>query len=450
MIGKEKLMKKLEAVLRQSPADQTEIVFIGEDSGLTRYANSVIHQNVAECNQRIVFRTVLGKKVGVSVTNSMVLEDMKLALENSLEIARKQPDNPDFPGLPKPAAYKRLNTFDKATASCSPARRARMVAQVIAQASKHGFTVAGALSTSAGEIAVLNSRGVRAYQPISSASINIIAMSENSSGYAAGFSRKVAEIDAKALAKVAVEKCLLSRNPRSLEPGEYEVILEPSAISELFEWLNYIAFGSKSFQQGTSFLAGRIGRKITSEKISIFDDALDPRLIAFPFDFEGVPKKKVPFISKGVAKGVVFDRSSAVKSKTKSTGHALPATDSAEGASALNIVMSPGKTPRAKMVAGVKRGILVTRFHYINGFIDTRNSVLTGMTRDGTFLIENGRITCGIKNLRFTDSMMQAFKSAVAISKETQLINAWGTGVGCVSAPTVHLGKFKFSGKTDF
>jgi PmbA protein len=450
MIGKEKLIRKLDAVIKHSKADETEIVFIGEESGLTRYANSIIHQNVYEKNQRIVIRTAVGKRIGVASTNSLEDTDLKQVIDNSIEIARGQAANPEYPGLPRPAKYRKISTFDKATANFTPLQRARAVQKIIAEASKRGFTMAGAFSTGCGEVAVVNSRGVKAYQPISYAFTNMIAMSDTSSGYAAGFSRKVRDIDPKKLAQVAVEKCRLSQNPQSVEPGEYEVILEPPAVAEMFEWLNYVSFGSKPFQQGTSFLSRRVGRKITSEKLSVFDDALDPKLVAFPFDFEGVPKKKVPFISKGIVKGVVYDRLAAVKGKTKSTGHALPATDAAQGAYALNIVIAPGKTPRARMLASVKRGILVTRFHYINGFIDTRNSVLTGMTRDGTFLIENGKIVGGIKNLRFTDSVMRAFKSAIAISRETQLVNTGSSALGGISAPTVHLGSFRFSGKTEF
>lgn len=450
MIGKEKLLKKLESILAHSTADQTEIVYIGDEFGLTRFANSFIHQNVYENNCRILFRTVLGKRVGVASTNSLIDADLKQTLDNSIEIARSRAENPKFPGLPKAGKYKQLATFDKATARCTPMLRAKTVQKVIAEATKQGFTMAGAYSTSSGEIAIVSSRGVRAYQPVTAASINMVTMSDTSSGYASAVSRRTSDIDFKALAKTAVDKCKLSQNPQALEPGEYEVILEPAAVAEVVEWLNYTGFGSKSFQQGTSFLASRIGRKITSEKITIYDNALDPKAIAFPFDFEGVPKKKVMLIDKGVAKGVVYDSMAAIKGKTKSTGHALPATEAAEGALGLNIVVAPGKTPRAKMISGVKRGILVTRFHYINGLIDTRNSVLTGMTRDGTFLIENGELKYGIKNLRFTDSMMRAFKSTVAISKESQLIAAWWSSVGCVSVPTIHLGSFKFSGKTEF
>ncbi len=450
MIGKEKLFARLEKVLAYSPADETEIIYVGNESGLTRYANSAIHQNVFENNSKIYFRTVFGKKIGVASTNSLVNSDLKKTLENSCEIAHNQPENPNFPGLPGPAKYREIDTFDQKTANFTPRNRAMEVKKIIKIADREKFTLAGAFATTMGEIAIVNSKGVHAYQPITSASINMIAMSDNSSGYAAGLSRGVDNIDFEKLAETAVKKCALSQNPISLEPGDYEVILEPAAVGALLEWINYVGFGSKSFQDKTSLLAGKIGKKITSSMISIVDNGLNAKSVAFPFDFEGVPKKKVTIIDKGVARGVVYDRTAALKAKTKSTGHALTPESSGMGAIALNLEMAPGKTPRSQMIKKVKRGILVTRFHYINGFIDTPNAVLTGMTRDGTFLIENGEIKSGIKNLRFTDAMMRSFKSVKAISRETELIESWWDAVGCIRAPTLHLGSFKFTGKTEF
>jgi len=450
MIGKEKLYAKLEKVLASSAADQTEIVYFGEEAGLTRYANSYIHQNVFEDNRTIFFRTVLGNRVGVASTNSLTTDDLKRTLANSLEIARQQPENPSFPGLPKPAKYRELNTFDEATAKFNPRDRAKAVKGIIAKAARKRFTVAGACSSSCGEIAILNSLGVRTYQPLTAASVNMIVMSDTSSGYASDTTRRVGEIDFGALADRAVMKCDLSQNPRQVEPGEYEVILEPAAVAEVLEWMNYIGLGSKPFHQNMSFLSGKIGRKVTSDQITIYDNGLDDSAIAMPFDFEGVPKRKVVFIDKGVARGVVYDRAWAFREKTRSTGHALTPDEAGEGALGMNIFMKPGRANREKMIAGVKKGILVTRFHYINGLIDPRNSVLTGMTRDGTFLVENGEIVGGIKNLRFTDSILRAFKSTVAISKDTERIASWWSAVGCMTVPAIHLGSFKFSGKTDF
>ena len=324
MIGKEKLFAKLEKVLAQSKADQTEIVFIGSESALTRYANSYIHQNVAENNSRIYFRSVVDKRVGVASTNSLVLEDLKKTLADSVAIAKTQPENANFPGLANPAKYKELNTFIETTANLSPRDRAKTVKKIISRATKKKFTMAGSLANSTDEIAVLNSLGVRAYQPVTSASVNMIAMSDTSSGYAAGTARDITEIDFDSLAARAVGKCDRSQNPKEIKPGDYEVILEPPAVSEMLEWLNYVSFKSKAYMQGTSFLSGKIGKKLTSDQITIYDNGLDEKSLAFPFDFEGVPKKKVYFLDKGIAKGVVYDRASAFKERTKSTAMPLP------------------------------------------------------------------------------------------------------------------------------
>ena len=450
MIGKEKLFSTFEKVVKSSKADETEIVFIGNSTGLTRYANSTIHQNVFESNAQIIFRVTIGQRIGVASTNSMALNDLKATLKNAFEIAKYQKDNKHYCGLPGPEKYADINTYFENTAIYTPKDRARMVKKVFIRANRRKFTVAGSFATGDGEIAVFNSKGVRCYQPVTSASINIIPMSDTSSGYACGLSRNVDDIDPVALADIAVEKAFKSKKPKSLKAGEYEVILEPSAVAEMMEWINYIGFGSKTFEEKTSFLAGNIGKKLMDDSITIYDDANDEAGIAMPFDFEGVPKQRVTFVDKGVGKGVVYDRTTGNRAGVKSTGHALPAHEQGEGAFALNIFMAPGDKSREEMISSVEKGILVTRFHYINGFIDPPKAVLTGMTRDGTFWIENGQIKHGIKNLRFTDSMLRFFSNVKGVSRDYQLIPSWWDAVGCLSVPTFHLGSFKFTGTTDF
>jgi predicted Zn-dependent protease len=450
MIGKDKLFSLFEKVAKSSKADETEIVYIGSNNGLTRFANSMIHQNVNEDNAKILFRTVIGKKIGVASTNSLVQSDLKDTLKNSFEIAKYQKDNKNFPGLPEPAEYPKIDTFHESTANYAPKDRAKQVKKVFVRANKRKFTAAGAFATGDGEIAIFNSKGVRCYQTVAGASINIIAMSDTSSGYAVGLSRKVEDLDAAALADIAVEKAYLAKKPKPLEAGEYEVILEPSAVAALFEWLNYIGFGSKAFLEKTSFLADKIGQKIMDDSITIYDDGNDLSAIAMPFDFEGVPKQKVFLIQNGIAKGVVYDRITGNKAEVPSTGHGLTANEHGQGALPLNLFLTTGDKSREAMIASVKRGILVTRFHYINGYIDMPNAVLTGMTRDGTYLIEDGQIKHGIKNLRFTDSMLRAFSNVKGISRDRQLIPSWWDAVGCIAAPTIHLGSFKFTGTTDF
>lgn len=449
MIGKDRIISTLNDVIKKSSADQTEAVYIGGENALTRYANSIIHQNVSETNSKIYFRAISGKKIGVASTNSFEREDLKRALDNATEIAKNQRENPDFVSLPSKESYKKIETHFKQTASFSPAQRAEKVKKIFENASKYNLSVAGSFSTSESEIAVFNSLGVACYQPLTSSFINIVVMSDNSSGYSDFLTRDVTKIDVESLADVAIQKCLDSKNPKGLEPGEYDVILEPVAVANLIEWLNYIGFGSKPFQEKTSFLADRIGQKIVSDSVTMYDDGNDEKAIAFPFDLEGVPKKRVVIIQNGVAKGVVYDSLSANKDKVKSTGHALT-PDFTEGAIALNLFIDAGESSKEKMIEKTERGLLVTRFHYINGYLDTRNALFTGMTRDGTFLIENGKIKHGIKNLRFTESMLKAFSNVVELSKDRKIVNSWWEDIGCIVCPSILIKNFKFTGKTEF
>ncbi|HEX9917112.1 MAG TPA: TldD/PmbA family protein [candidate division Zixibacteria bacterium] len=449
MKGKDKILSTLDKMVKQSKADHTEAVYIGGESGLTRYANSTIHQNVSELNSKVYFRTALGKKIGVASTNSLDENNLKKALASALEIAKNQKDNPYFDSLPPKADYRKIDTYIEETAKFSPLERAERVQKIFEMARPYKLDVAGSFTTGEVEIGVANSRGVVCYQGLTSSAINIIAMSDTSSGYSDALSRDVDEIDVDDLAEAAIKKCLDSRNPKEVEPGEYTVILEPVAVGCLMEWLGYIAFGSKPFLEGTSFIAGNVGKKMMGENITIYDDGNDPSGIAFPFDFEGVPKRKVTFVEKGIAKEVVFNTIDANQGKTKSTGHSLT-PDSSEGGFALNVFIQGGNSSLEKMIQSTEKGILITRFHYINGYLDTRVALMTGMTRDGTFWIENGKVKHGIKNLRFTESMTKAFSNVVALSKERKIVNVWWGDVGCTVTPAMLIKNFKFTGKTEF
>jgi PmbA protein len=450
MIGKDRLFTIIEKVMAQSKADQTEAVFIGSSSGLTRFANSYIHQNVAETENKVYFRVAVGKKLGVASTTSMSLTDLKRCLRAATDIAKKQKENPHFEAFPGPQEYPQVETYYDKTARFSPKQRANKLKRLFAKTIKSDLDAAGALSTGEGEMAVLNSNGMRCYQPFTSASGNIVVMGDDSSGYVTFTSRNVDDFDFTRLSDIALKKCNKSKKPKEVKPDKYEVILEPAAVANLLEWLNFIAFGSKAFQEETSFLSGKIGEKILGNNISIYDNALDPSGVAFPFDFEGMPKRQVEFISNGVAKGVVYDTLAGKREGKKSTGHALMPDESGEGAMPFNVFIAPGQASLEDMIAHVENGILVTRFHYINGYLDTRRALMTGMTRDGTFLIKNGKVGKGIKNLRFTDDMLNVFSNVQEISNEAVSIPGWWNAMGCNRVPAMRIANFNFSGKTDF
>ncbi len=449
MIGKEKILETLNSVLKKSEADQAEALFISGESGLTRYANSYIHQNVSERNSRVVFRVALGKRIGIGSTNSFKKDALLKTLTSAYKIALHQKENPDFPGLPIRQKYKKLKTFFKKTEDFSPKQRAEEVKKICDRASEHKLTVAGSFVTGQSEIAVLNTNGLTAYQPFTSASINLVVMSDDSSGYAESMSRDVTQIDFETVAETAIKKCLDSKKPKGVEPGEYDVVLEPAAVGNLFEWLSIIGLGAKQYQEGTSFLNGKMGKKVMGDNFTLIDDGTEESGVPFPFDFEGMPKKKVMLIDKGVAQGLVYDSQTAYKDKVKSTGHSLPppATD---GPVPLNLFVKAGDSSLKKMIESLERGLLVTRFHYINGYLDTKNALMTGMTRDGTFWIENGKVKQGVKNLRFTESMLKAFSNISRISRQRKIAIPWWGDVGVIVTPALLIRNFKFTGKTEF
>jgi predicted Zn-dependent protease len=297
-------------------------------------------------------------------------------------------------------------------------------------------------------VGVASSLGVSTYIPTTYADINTVIMSDTSAGYASALAMDVNDLDFEALGQEAVEKCLHSRNPRALEPGEYTVILEPYAVQDLVMMMAYTGLGAVAWQEGRSFLVGKLDQRIVDHRISIWDDGLSPAGIPMPFDFEGVPKQRVDFIEAGVARGVVYDSYRAAKEEGQaSTGHALPAPNSM-GPFPTNIFMGTGDATLADMIANTERGIYVTRFHYTRP-VEPTQVVITGMTRDGTFLIENGEIAYPIKNLRFTQGYVEALNHVEAIGREVALLSGFG-GFMRTSTPALKLNSFNFTGATEF
>jgi predicted Zn-dependent protease len=277
-------------------------------------------------------------------------------------------------------------------------------------------------------------------------------MGENSSGYAQAGSRNVSRVMPEKVAERAIKKAIDGKNPIELEPGLYEVILEPLASSELLDFLGYLGFNAKTYQEGRSFMCEMMGKKVMGDNITILDDAYNEQGFAFPFDFEGVPKQKVQLIEKGIAKGLVYDSLTAGKENKESTGHALPAPNTF-GPIPTNMVLLSGNSSLDKMIRNAKKAILVTRFHYTNT-VEPKKTIFTGMTRDGTFLIENGAITKPIKNLRFTESIINALNKVLETSQDLTLV---GGGAGYEGrfatgtlVPALRIESFNFSGKTEF
>ncbi len=448
MLGKEKLKKIADRVLALSNADQTEVLLLSDDEHLTRFAVNTIHQNVSETDVSVRVRAVFGKKVGVASGNNLNDEALQKVVESAETMARFQQDNPDLHSLPEPQPTQEMNAYVEATATCTPQERAKGVAAICTMSRENHLEAAGAFSTTVGEIMVANSLGVSAYHSSTVARIVTVAMSDTSSGYAAAAAMDVSTLDPEAVGRQAVDKALCSRDPVKIEPGAYTVILEEDAVANMLLFLGYMGFGALAVQEGRSFMNGRFGEKITGENITIWDDGYDPQGLVLPFDFEGVPKQCVVLVENGVAKGVVYDSFTAGREEGKvSTGHSLPAPNTF-GPLPVNLFMAPGDVTKEEMLASTRQGIWVTRFHYTNP-VHPVKTVLTGMTRDGTFLIEDGQITRPLKNLRFTQSILEAFSRAEMIGSELKLIKAgWGSFATCAPAAKIH--EFQFTGTTEF
>lgn len=445
MYGEDRLRALAAQVLEGTSADEAEVVITADLSALTRFANSAIHQNVLEAAVQVRARAVLGRRIGVATTNQTGDGSLREVATRAVESAGFAPENPDYRSLPKPSAIPKVTAYAAATASYTPERRARDVKAACDLALAHHLNASGAWSTGEMEIAVANSHGVWAYDARTHASFTTVVMGENSSGYAQRTSIDASAVDVESAGREAVDKALRSRDPVHLDPGEYPVVLEPYAVGAMIDYLAYMGLGAMAVQEGRSFMNGRFGERITGENISLWDDGLDQAGVPMAFDFEGAPKQRVDFIERGVAKAVVYDSYTAGREAKQSTGHALPAPNS-WGPAPLNLFLAPGDSDSFDLLAGIGRGLWVTRFHYVNVVHPTK-TILTGMTRDGTFLIENGEIARPVHNLRFTQSVLDALSNVEAIGRAPMVLQ---DELGATSVPAMRIGRFTFTSATEF
>jgi len=448
VLGHKELKRIADRVLKGSTADQTEVSLSHKTEYLTRFAANTVHQNVAETNTTVRVRAVIGRRTGVASGNQVDDASLTKLTEAAERFARLQPDTPGFTSLPEPAAATPATAFVEATAACSPERRADGAAAIIDQARIEGLQASGAFSTEAQEVYVGSSLGVDAYHPFTVSRLLTVVMGDSGSGSASEAALDVNRLDPQAIGRVAVDKALRSRNPSGIEPGDYTVLLEEDAVADMLFFLGWMGLGALSLQEQRSFLSGRLGERVTGENITLWDDGNDPRTIPFPFDFEGHPRQKVMLIEQGVAKGVVYDSFTAGREPGRtSTGHSLPAPNTM-GPVPAHLFLAPGETTKEEMLATTDRGIWVTRFHYTNP-VHPVKTVLTGMTRDGTFLIENGRLTRPLKNLRFTQSILDALCNTDMLGSTLKL-HKLGFGPFAVCAPAIRVKAFTFTGTTQF
>lgn len=423
-----------------------EALFTAHDAALTRFANSRIHQNVSERDATLRMRIVRDGRTGVATTNRLDEEGLREVVTRAVATSALATANHNGAPLAEPLASSadaHLG-FSAATDHADPELRAAGARAVIAAGDAAHLESSGAFSTETSTLAVANSRGMWNAHTVTQAKLLTVMMgTDGASGYAQAFASDVRAIDPAAIGEEAADKATRSNDAVDLEPGDYPVILEEYAVATILEYLSWMGFSALAVEEGRSFM--EIGNQIMGPNVTIWDDGLDPQGLPTALDYEGVPKRRVDLITNGVARAVVHDTATARRAGTASTGHGLPAPN-AFGPMAWNLFMAPGSSAKEVMMSGIRRGIWVTRFHYVN-IVHSRRGVLTGMTKDGTFLIEDGRITRPIRNLRFTQSIPEAFSAIEAIGSETRLVAAEYSGINA-RVPALRIAKFAFTGAT--
>ncbi len=423
-----------------------EFMFTAGEDALTRFANNYIHQNVSRANINLSVRAIIDKKSGKASTNNLSDESLQRTLSRALKAAKvAHPDDNILP-LPTQQEYNTIDNYDDETAGITPAQRAEKVHHIIERCRASNFSAAGIIDNEMDLVALGNTKGLFAYHTGTRASVSLTVKGPEGSGWAQDQAYKFSALNCEQVAEKAVEICTRNQNPQDIQPGEFTVILTPEAVAELLMFVGFTGFGAQSYIEGRSFLAGKLGQKLFNEKLSLKDNAYHPGSTGLPFDFEGLPKKTVELVVNGEATNLVHDRKTAQKFNTESTGHALPPPNP-RGPIPLNLEVDSGKQTMDEIIQNTPKGIMVTHFHYTN-LVDPKRLIITGMTRDGTFLIEDGKVSHPVKNMRFTENMVKAFSNIDSITSDRKVVSSfWGR---TFYVPAMKIDNFNFSSTTQF
>ena len=446
MIKEKEARKITDSILRRCEGDQAELTLVSNNAALTRFANNIIHQNVAERDAEVTLRYFIGKQIGTASTNRLDQLALNELVERAKLNAMASPEDPNYPGLPEPQAYRHVAAWDEDTAKYSPEKRARAVSVVCRLAAEKRLNASGAFSTGSSDLIVANTHGVFTYHTMTNADFQTVIMSDDSSGWAQESAWKVDGLSVESRGREAIDTAVRGHNPRKIYPGEYTVILEHYATDDLVNSLNYYGMGAQAVQEGRSWMNDRIGQQLISPLISIWDDGLDSNGAPLPFDFEGVPKQRVDIIKQGIVMGPVYDRYSGAKMGKPSTGHAPPINFRGFGPLAMNLFMATGESSLEDMIASTKKGIYINRFHYTR-LVHPRDCVITGMTRDGTYMIEDGEVAYPVKSLRYTMPYVKALANVEAVGKDAHLLMSEFGGLS-ITIPALKIKSFNFTGST--
>jgi PmbA protein len=440
------IAERVVALAKAAGATEAEALVTAADARLTRFANSEIHQNVAETNADCNLRFVIGKRVGVASSGRVDDEGLRRLVESAGAIARNVAELTDWAGLPEPGDAPNVPfsvMFAPATEASDPEQRAEGVRAAISAADAAGVIAYGSFATNVERMAVANSRGIRSSQERTWSQFITVSMGpDGGTGYAEAAAVDVTKIDAAALGREAAAKARATGAAQAIEPGDYPVVLEEYAVVDILDMLGYLGFSALAVQEDRSFV--EIGKRIGSPLVTITDDGMDPAGLPMAIDYEGVTKQRVPLVESGVCAALVYDSQTAARAGVRSTGHGLPAPNP-YGPFPLNMVMDGGSASREELIGGLDRGLLVTRFHYTNP-VHPKLAIVTGMTRDGTFLVEGGKIVGPVRNMRFTQSYLEAIGGVSAVGRERKTLK--GFLGGCV-VPALRIDAFTFSGATE-
>jgi PmbA protein len=438
-----RLAEEVVRLAEAAGATEAEALVVSGESSLTRFANSEIHQNVSSTEVLVNLRFVLGRRVGVASAGRADAEGVRALVERAAAIAANVEELEDWAGLPVAEAAEPLEiAWSDGTAEASPELRADGARAVIAAADAAGVTAFGSFSADAEAVAVASSRGIRAAERRTTSQLLTVSMGpDNGTGYAEQCSIDATTIDAAAIGREAAERAGASADPVAIDPGDYPVVLHHYAVVDLLDMLGYLGFSALAVQEDRSFWEA--GRRVGSPLVTITDDGRDPAGLPMGFDAEGVPKQHLSLLDAGVCRDLAYDQQTGARAGRASTGHGLPAPNP-YGPFPTNMVMSAGDASMEELVGGLERGLLVTRFHYTNP-VHSKKVIITGMTRDGTFLVEGGRIVGPVRNLRFTMSYLDALANVEAVSRDRRCVRGF---LGGSVVPSVRLSSFSFTGAT--
>jgi predicted Zn-dependent protease len=401
--------------------DEAEASVHRERSGFARFAASTVHQPTLVEDETVTLRVVRDGKVGSVSTNRTDDDGLREAAARAVAAAESARPDPAFPGLAPPAAPPDVEGWDEATAALPPEELAARAWTAIDAADAMGLY--GYFTCGETELAVASTTRLGVSQAMTDATLVALAADDERSGYASTSAWQADSLDLAGFAEESAETAARTSDAGQIEPGTLRAVLSPWAFGELLWYFGIGTFGALPFLEERSYFSGRIGEKMFSESFSLADDALDPRGLPKAFDLEGVPKQRVQLVENGVVTDVVWDRKTAARGGRESTGHSLGAGGSGYGPIAFNLSVAGGEAASVDELAeAVGDGIYVTRLHYVN-IVDAREGVLTGMTRDGTFRIEGGKVTTPLVNLRFTTSVPAVAAGLLSLTRETTLVN---------------------------